>query len=300
VKITEEPAAITVSGKEFRYVFDRSTGELGSMSARGTELLQSGPELDTWRAPISNETFNWAPPEANQWRAVGLERQATRTDEVTVHPEADGSATVRVTGTVAAPDRPDAWFAQSMTYRVDAAGTIRLRHEVSPRDAIRGLPYLPRVGVSLAVPDRFQKFAWYGRGPEESYSDRKDGTPFGVFSSTVDGQYVDYLHPQDYGNHTDTRWTLLTDGRSGGLLVSGASDVSVTPYDDLDRAAYPFQRKRNAGWFTLHAAHAASGVGDTPNPTLPQYRVSSTQDYQYELTLRPLTRDEVRAGRPRG
>jgi beta-galactosidase len=185
-----------------------------------------------------------------------------------------------------------------MTYRIDAAGTIRLAHRVSPRGAVRTLPYLPRIGVSLGVPEGFQQFAWYGRGPQESYDDREDGTPVGVHRSTVDQQYVDYYRPQDHGNHTDTRWALLTDGRSGGLLVSGANDVSVTPYDELDRAAYPFELKRNAGWTTLHADHAATGVGDTPNPVRSRYQVRVDQDCSYSLVLRPLTAQEVRARTP--
>jgi beta-galactosidase len=86
----------------------------------------------------------------------------------------------------------------------------------------------------------------------ENYADRKDGTPIGLYSSTVDGQYVEYYDPQDYGNHDDVRWASLTDGKTGGLLVAGDLEVAVTPYDDADRAAYPFALKRNPGWNTLH------------------------------------------------
>ena len=287
---TEDGAdAVTLSGKDFRYTVDKATGSLTSMRVRGTELLRSGPVLDAWRAPISNETYNWGTAEGELWRAAGLDRLRTTVGSVTVEP-----GTVTVTSTVAAPDRPDASFAQTMTYRVDGAGTIRLAHHVSPRGAVRTLPYLARIGVQLAVPDTFQRFAWYGRGAQESYVDRKEGTPIGVYKSTVDGQYVDYYRPQDHGNHTDTRWALLTDGRTGGLLVAGATDVSVTPYDDLDRAAYPFELQRNPGWVTLHADHAATGVGDTPNPVRERYQVQQDVDHSYDLVIRPLSPAEVR------
>nr|WP_254126665.1 beta-galactosidase small subunit [Amycolatopsis sp. CA-230715] len=218
---------------------------------------------------------------------------------MTVEP-GQGEAKVVVRSKVAAPDVSTASFEQAMTYRVDAAGTVRLGHQVHPVGDVRTLPYLPRIGVSLAVPSTFDRFAWYGRGPQDSYVDRKDGTPIGVHSSTVDEQYVDYYRPQDHGNHTDTRWALLTDGRSGGLLVSGAPEVSATPYDDLDRAAYPFQRVRNDGWLTLHADHAVTGMGDTPNPVRERYQVRPDRDYDYSLTFRPLSADEVHSGLPRG
>lgn len=82
--------------------------------------------------------------------------------------------------------------------------------------------------------------------------------------------------------------------------MAGANDVSVTPYDDLDRAAYPFQLQRNKGWVTLHASHAVTGVGDTPNPVRTRSRVRPDSTYEYVLTLRPLTTQEARAGLPSG
>ncbi|OON76022.1 glycoside hydrolase [Streptomyces tsukubensis] len=300
VKVAEDAEHVTLSGKGFRYTLSKGTGSLDSMKAGGTELLAkgaaSGPSLDVWRAPISNESFNWGTVEADKWRAAGLDRLRTTVDSVTTGTGDDGSARVRVTSTAAAPGLADkASFAQTMTFDVDAAGTVRLGHEVAPRGAARTLPYLPRVGVRLDVPDRFQQFSWYGRGPEESYNDRQDGTPMGVYRTEVGKSYVDYSAPQENGNHTGTRWALLGDGRGAGLLVSGASDVGVDPYANLDRADYPYQLQKTPGAVTLHADHAASGVGDTPNDIRARYKVRADQDYSYDLVLRPATKAEAGA-----
>ncbi len=298
VSLTDGGDTTTASGRDFSYTLDERTGTLRSMRVRGTELLASGPELDAWRAPISNETYDWGRAEGEDWRRAGLDRLETTVHAVTSR--SDGAdAVIEVRSTVAAPDRPTASFEQVMTYRIDAAGTIRLAHHVGPRGDVRTLPYLPGIGVRLAVPDDFQRFAWYGR-EQESYVDRRDGTPVGVFSSTVDEQYVAYDRPQDNGNHTDSRWALLTDGRTGGLLVSGAPDVRVSAHDDLDRAEHDFQLRRNDGWVTLHADHAVTGVGDTPNPVRERYRVAADADVDRELVIRPLSREEVRTGLPRG
>jgi beta-galactosidase len=74
--------------------------------------------------------------------------------------------------------------------------------------------------------------------------------------------------------------------------------VSVTPYDDLDRAEYDHQLSmvRNAGWVTLHAEAGETGMGETPNSVLAPYRVSATQPHHQDLVLRPLTAAEVAAG----
>ncbi|MFD0203331.1 MULTISPECIES: glycoside hydrolase family 2 TIM barrel-domain containing protein [Saccharothrix] len=296
---TDDAAAVTASAEGVSYTVDRRTGSLSSIKVRDRELLRTGPKLDAWRAPISNETFRWGRAEGEDWRAVGLDRLATTVTGIRAEPAPPGSVRVVVDSRVAAPDVTGAWFDQTMTYTIERGGVLRLGHKVTPQGAMRTLPYLPRIGVSLAVPDSYDRFSWYGR-EAESYVDRKDGTPIGVHSSTVDEQYVDYHRPQDHGNHTDARWALLTDGKTGGLLVAGAKDVSVTPYDDLDRAAYPFQLQRNKGWVTLHASHAVTGVGDTPNPVRPAGQVRPDTTYEYTLSLRPLAVQEARAGAPNG
>jgi beta-galactosidase len=85
-------------------------------------------------------------------------------------------------------------------------------------------------------------------------------------------------------------------GRGRRLYVD--REVSVTPYDDLDRALYPFSRVRNPGWNTLHVDHAVTGVGDTLNPVRPEYQVRLDRDYDHTVLLRPVTPAEARCGSP--
>ncbi|WP_421107489.1 glycoside hydrolase family 2 TIM barrel-domain containing protein [Streptomyces sp. NEAU-S77] len=288
---TVEGDTVEVTGPDFRYTFDKKKGTLTSMRAGGRELLTSGPELDVWRAPISNERSDWGTAEGKQWRSLGLDRLRATVMGMDVTPGDDGTVTVAFHTTVTPPEATNASFDQTMTYRVDGSGEIGVRHQVRARDEAAKLSYLPRVGMKLKVPERYDTFRWYGRGPVENYNDRKDGTPMGVWSSSVEDQYVEYLKPQDHGNHDDVRWASLTDGRGGGLLVSGDLEVGASAYDDLDRAAYPHLLKRNGGWNTLHADHAVTGVGDTPNPVRDQYRVKADKAYDYTLTLRPLPAD---------
>ncbi|MGW4214880.1 glycoside hydrolase family 2 TIM barrel-domain containing protein [Lentzea sp. NPDC004789] len=290
---------VTATAAGTTYTVDKKSGALTSIRSWGRELLTSGPKLDAWRAPISNETYTWGRAEGEDWRRVGLDRLGTTVTGVRV--EKDGNKTVRIVvdSKVAAAGVSGAWFDQTMVYAIDSAGVLNLGHKVTPQGAMRTLPYLPRIGVQLSVPDRYSTFSWYGR-KAESYVDRKDGTPIGVHSSKVADQYVEYHRPQDHGNHTDTRWALLTDGRTSGLLVSGARDVSVTQYDDIERAAYPFMLQRNKGYYTLHADNAVTGVGDTPNPVRQRNQVRPDSTYEYTLTMRPLTSQEAWAGRPAG
>ncbi|MEU3918212.1 glycoside hydrolase family 2 TIM barrel-domain containing protein [Streptomyces sp. NPDC029004] len=288
VRATESGDAVLVTGEGFRYTFDAKTGTLTSMRVNGRELLRSGPELDVWRAPISNERWDWGTAEGKKWTALGLNRLRTTVDGVQVTPGNGGTVTVTVRSTASAPDVTGASFGQTMAYRIDGGGRVTVRHQAEARGAFRTLSYLPRIGLQLRVPDQYATFRWYGRGPVENYNDRKDGSFMGVWSSSVEDQYVEYLKPQDHGNHDDVRWASLTDSGGHGLLVSGDLEVAATACDQLDRAAYPHFLQRNDGWNTLHADHAVTGVGDTPNPVRDQYRVKADRAYDYTLTLRPL------------
>lgn len=291
-KLTSTAGTITVSGDDFRYRFDG--GALASMRAGGRELLKGGPALSVHRPPTSNETYDWNVNDGGVWHDIGLD--ALSHTVTSVHTSAEPDAAVvevveRYSGKTIV-------FDQTLRYRIDRNGTVTLRQQVTPSGSgTASLPYLPRVGLSVKVPDAMQKFAFYGRGPHETYNDRKSGAAMGVYRSTVADEYVRYSRPQAYGNHTDARWASLTDGRDG-LLVGGMNDVSVTAYDELARAEYDHQLPlvKNRGWVTLHALAGETGMGETPNSVLPPYRLPANRPYAQELVLRPLTTGEAARG----
>ncbi|MEU6439598.1 glycoside hydrolase family 2 TIM barrel-domain containing protein [Streptomyces sp. NPDC047046] len=288
---------VTATGDGFSYTFDRGSGDLTSMKAAGKELLSRGPELDAWRAPLSNETNS----EDGAWRDAGLDRLRTQPQAVDVDEE-DGAVVVTVRSTVAAPGVEDSSFAQTLRYTVTGNGELRIDHRARAEGAARSVPYLPRIGLTLQLPEKYDEFSWYGRGPEENYNDREDGSPTGVYHTGVDEQFSGYLRPQDYGNHEEVRWAALSDGRNG-VLVSGDGEnfsAGVTPYEDIDRAAYPFALQRSPRGNTLHLDHAVSGVSETFHTVMPNYQVSASKEYAYSLRLRPLTTAEARGGTPEG
>ena len=65
-----------------------------------------------------------------------------------------------------------------------------------------------------------EKIRYYGRGPFENYIDRLSGSLVGVYESTVDGQFVDYVRPQDNGYKSDVRWAEFTDKHGRGVRFS--------------------------------------------------------------------------------
>jgi len=133
------------------------------------------------------------------------------------------------------------------------------------------------VGGSLTTPAGFEQFTWLGRGPEESYIDRKAGVPVGMYSGTVDEQYVPYIMPQETGNKTDVRWAALSNG-SVGLMAVGEPllEVSVSHFTahDLYKAMHTNElTRRDETIFNLDLIQCGLGGNSCGPRTLDKYLV---------------------------
>lgn len=141
----------------------------------------------------------------------------------------------------------------------------------------------------MVLAEGFDRLTWSGRGPFETYPDRRTGARIGVFDGTVAEQYVPYLVPQDYGNKSDVRWVSLANADGVGLFAAGEQllEVSAQQFatDNVSRAWYPKQLVPQEG-VTLNLDHRVSGVGGTAVSVLTAYRVFP-QPYTYSVRLRP-------------
>jgi beta-galactosidase len=154
---------------------------------------------------------------------------------------------------------------------------------------------LPRVGFSLTLPAALETFTWYGRGPHESYADRKMGARMGCFTGTVDEQYMDYGMPQENGNKSDVRWASLTDPAGQGLRVVALDqplNVSVHHFttQDFTTARHTHELTRRDE-ITLNVDYAQNGLGNAScGPgVLPQYLLLPTP-ISFQLRLEPVER----------
>ena len=130
-----------------------------------------------------------------------------------------------------------------------------------------------------------QQVAWYGRGPEENYPDRKTGYMIGEYRTTVKDMYEPYLLPEDYGLRMDCRWVEFTSNAGAGLKVMMSEPFSFNAYpfttDNLTKSVYQYQLVKS-GNVTVNLNYADSGVGDTSIGILKAYRAPATR---YERTV---------------
>jgi Beta galactosidase small chain. len=94
--------------------------------------------------------------------------------------------------------------------------------------------------------------------------DRKEGARVGVYSGTVDEQYVPYIVPEENGNKTEVRWVSLTNADGVGLLAVGMPTMEVSAHhyttEDLTQARHTYELVRREE-ITLNLDYAQSGLG---------------------------------------
>jgi beta-galactosidase len=288
--VGEDAQAITIEGADFQVVFGRATGQIEGWTYRGEALLQHGPVLNAWRAATDNDGFKWADHKEDKllgdWLAAGLDRLESRLEALECEQPAAGMVVVRADHRLQAQGI-DSGFRHAITYTITGDGAVRMDQEVA---GFGPLPALPRVGITLTLPAGFEQFSWLGRGPEESYVDRKAGVAVGLYHGTVDEQYVPYILPQENGNKTDVRWAALSNGRVG-LLAAGdlLLETSVSHFSaaDLYTAMHTNElRRRDETIWNLDWMQCGLGGNSCGPRTLDKYLVRPGI-YRFALRFRP-------------
>ena len=120
------------------------------------------------------------------------------------------------------------------------------------QDYNKNIP-LPKVGTQYTLPNDFQHFEWYGNDIE-TYADRQTGGKIGHYQDSVKNQYIPYIRPQENGNHSETRWAMLMNSDSIGLLVIADDweeglNMSVQDYEDEDLEYSRHSYKNSSNYF---------------------------------------------------
>jgi beta-galactosidase/beta-glucuronidase len=286
VRLHRERSQITVAAGASEVRFDPDEGVIAGYETDGRDLLLRGPVECYYRAPTDIDLLMGNPPaNVHKWRRAGLDRleRTVRNVEATqVNPH---QVQVAVSARLSAPDRP-AGIESSVVYRILADGTLKVEDTVVIAEA---LPFVPRVGMELRLPGRYEHLTWYGRGPHENYVDRKRGAAVGRYESTVDEQFTPYVYPGESGGKEDVRWLALTDPSGAGLLITGPPlfhfDALHYTIEDLAAAGHPHELTRLDD-VILHIDARHMGVGGDDGWMAPVHDEFLIQPGHYHLTFR--------------
>ncbi|MBQ2968614.1 MAG: glycoside hydrolase family 2 [Clostridia bacterium] len=254
--ITEDEKKIYITGKHFAYTVSKSHGNLESMIINGKQQLCDIVKLTAWRAPTDNDVFiakKWGPLN-HHWsydRGECLDLLCTNVYDCRVQ-----NGMVVVKGCLAGMSHMP-FFRYTLTFTFYADGTVNVDLKGDVReDCI----WLPRLGFEFKTPYENDAFTYYGMGEHENYIDMCHHATVGIYNSDADAEYVNYVYPQEHGNHTKTKWLQMKNGLK--FRTNEAFEFAVSHYDtyNLTEAEHPHELTKDNST-NIRIDYKVSGLG---------------------------------------
>jgi beta-galactosidase len=306
VAMDETTSSIVVKGEGFSVTFDKAAGVMSSYKKGETEMLEQGPVPNFWRAPIDNDFGNNLHKRSRIWREAGKTRKVTA---VTVNMNAGKRVEIAMQFDLV-DENGEKTADYKSTYTVYGSGDVVIDNtfKMSRED----LPEIVRMGMNLIMPVTYDQIAWLGRGPHESYQDRKTGAFINLYKGSVADQYWAYLRPQENGNKTDVRWMAVTDQSGNGLYFEGMQLLEVSAHHNLQEDFESMERTdgrqvegeqvirrhttdvKPRDLTSVNVDYKQMGVGGDNSWgawTHDQYRLTE-KEYNYSFRMRAITPDD--------
>jgi len=283
--LSQDDDSFTIKGNGFVVLFSKKSGELVSYKVGGRELLAAPLAPNFWKVPNDNQYRNNYLSRLGDWRNAAAER---RVNSFEAKPASDNVFLIAVESTL-----PLANSTYRTRYLVRTDGSITVTAQYEPGEG--KIPLLPKFGMTTSLSAEFEHVAWYGRGPQETYWDRKTGGEIAVYKGLVEELIHPYCRAQDNANRSDVRWVTLTNADGKGLRITAGKELinfAVWPYTaaDLEAATHDYQLPRR-DTLTLNVDLQLHGVGGDNSwgaRTHPQYTLPGDQPYEYSITLTPV------------
>jgi len=289
LSVKRKNAEIVVSGSGFALRFDAALGTLLQWTVGDEALLEAPPVPHLWRGGVDSDVAvgNEMPRRCGIWKRA---QDSLKVEQVNVARIDAHLVEVLVVGKLT----PVAANYQ-VSYFIHATGDVVVDVEMRPGD--KALPELPRFGMAWTLPGDFEDFQWLGRGPHETYADRKHGAAVGLYAGKVVNQFFPYVRPQETGNKTDVRWAAVVSPRRNiGLLAVGEPllSMSVLPFANARLHWIPNGQNHGAdlkpeGLTTWNIDYKQMGVGgDNAWGARPHGRYTLYPGYyRYQYRLKP-------------
>ena len=294
---SEQGDKVVVKAGKVTVEVDKSTGYLCGYHDGVRQILKAPFAPNFWRAETSNDWRGWKPAVyMPYWKTA---KDALESVPVEMDLVQDGNVL-----NLNVKKALDGRFVLAMTYSVYPDGMVKVSYDINIAE--KTLDPL-RIGLQGQVLGDLECITYFGRGPQENYSDRNDGIFLGTWTTSVGGMMTDYVYPQENGNRTDVRWLTMTDLDGNGIQFLGLDPLSVSAWnitqEDLHKAKHINEKTRLRGAYVVNVDHCQTGVGGTDSwsqKSRPsdQYRLLGKY-YSYSFYIRPVrgVADAVSAGR---
>ena len=230
---------IVVKNKNVTLTVDEATGYISSYQSDGLEFIKNPLSLSFWRPETENDKayrgYMKKTDELN-WKEAGTRFKPTL---ITVNDLDKTKIEIRVEGKIKNPSTNVA-----LNYTILGNGYVKISYQA---DITKNTPDVPKIGMEFDISKDYENVTYFGKGPQANYQDRNTGAFVGLYSANAHTMSYDYVVPQEYGNHMDTRWFGLLNSKGKGLMIQGENPInfSVSPYStsNIEQATHTYELK---------------------------------------------------------
>jgi len=233
---------ITAPTGKTNMTFDLIRGNLQWSNDEG-KIITKGPELGIYRAMTQNdEGFTG---DNLVWKKFFLSSAKMHVRSVTWKEDKDA---VTIVATVRVQPYVLEWACNAtMTYTITEESV-----QIHTKGDFSGVfpEFIPRIGLTMSLPKFYNSAEWFGRGPGESYLDKKASARIGRWNAGLEELNTAYEWPQENGNRSDTRWLRVspaTPGEHGGVTLEARMETPFSfslrkhSLEDLDKCKHPHE-----------------------------------------------------------
>ncbi len=276
--VRETADAYIFEGANFEYTLSKKYGSFVSLKVDGEEQICDRFHLGAWLPLIDNHRRirgYWQ--QFGDWHSEHLDNICEKLYEISC---VDGI--VNIKASLAGMSRMP-FFKYDLKITINKLGEIEFFLDGKVREHAY---WLPRLGFEITVPESNARFKYYGNGPVESYCDSCHAGKMGMFESCADDEYVNYVRPQEHGNHTNTR--MLQIGKL--CFEADKMDVNVSSYSAkaITKAEHTDELVKD-GNTHVRIDYKVSGIGSNScGPELEKKYRLDEKDICFNFTIKPM------------
>ena len=239
-EITSDNEFAYIKGNGFEYKFNTHYGYIEDLGGYNASPIK----LTVWRAPTDNDRYV-----KNTWLFERYDSVKNKVYNCTV----DGNV-ITVDASLASTSRaPFFTYKAKYTFLGDGSIAVELNGDFDKTDR----QYLPRLGFEFTTNEK--EFTYFGYGPYESYCDTHHASKLGMYESTAEREYVDYIKPQEHGNHFGVKYLKLG---AFEFIPDNTMECNISEYStsELQTKWHNFELEKN-GLTNVRIDYKVSGIG---------------------------------------
>ncbi|MCF0115539.1 MAG: DUF4981 domain-containing protein, partial [Erysipelotrichaceae bacterium] len=233
--VDEGDQEITIANERGKLVIDKNNGTITTYEFLGEAVFEENPHVNYLRATIENDFVEgksiYEESLKDAYKGVVISQGITSIDVQ------DSQVNVYLEGYLS-----DQKSFVSFLYSYYMDGTLGIESSFVASTQMSG--EFPVVGFEMKLPKDYQAVTYFGKGPDENYSDRNTGSYFDTYETTVwDMCMSKYLRPQENGYRSEVMNFSISNGTKKVEIYSNQMGFSVSPYrvNQLEEAQHWYE-----------------------------------------------------------